>query len=585
MSVQPTGTIIPTPTIPPGSDTLTDIATVISSNDPHLAHGGSYETVCGSGVMIGGNYPCAPINMNRGLGDLTWVQGVPGTVFTGLQCYGPMDLAEMQASAMKGNDARVNRTIQDNLIGGFIPISEFEVRTATEAGGLADADTVARCEYTGQAVIHIHPALAEQWMGKEIIRVGRHLETVMGAMVSLNCWLPVDQIAVTGWLTVLKGASRVLDPYHDVSGGSGRGAPLNLWYVNVQTPATVFNDCNLAVLINGVEGGGPPPVAGPITVTSVTPTSIALDDFVTLQIDGTGFSKTSVVTFNDEPVPGTVYYSPTLLGASFLVSEFVSQIGNYEVSVIGSTNSGIMVNVTAPVKSASIQVSPSAGSLSGNWMYFRLNEYVGVGQGEHPDGTTDLTDAEITSIDWGDGSAPETGPFTRYPRPPLYGGFIRHAYENNGAYDITADLIGYDDETYLGYPVRIQYYFDSTPPFPGGVLVGSPYGIRPLDGYQGPPLPPDEHFQSIDWGDGTAVQTPPFTIAGTPPDATHIYTAAGQFYPRPIFADGSTSSTSVDVTAAVFDTQEELDAYVAAYEAQKVEQRPNRDAPEEDATE
>jgi len=243
-------------------------------------------------LVIGGNYPCAPINMNRGLGDLTWVQGVPGTVFTGLQCYGPMDLAEMQASAMKGNDARVNRTIQDNLIGGFIPISEFEVRTATEAGGLADADTVARCEYTGQAVIHIHPALAEQWMGKEIIRVGRHLETVMGAMVSLNCWLPVDQIAVTGWLTVLKGASRVLDPYHDVSGGSGRGAPLNLWYVNVQTPATVFNDCNLAVLIGGVEGGGPPPVVGPVTLTSVTPTDISLDGFVTLQINGTGFSKT-----------------------------------------------------------------------------------------------------------------------------------------------------------------------------------------------------------------------------------------------------------------------------------------------------
>jgi len=579
MSVQPTGTIIPTPTIPPGSDTLTDIATVISSNDPHLAHGGSYETVCGSGVMIGGNYPCAPINMNRGLGDLTWVQGVPGTVFTGLQCYGPMDLAEMQASAMKGNDARVNRTIQDNLIGGFIPISEFEVRTATEAGGLADADTVARCEYTGQAVIHIHPALAEQWMGKEIIRVGRHLETVMGAMVSLNCWLPVDQIAVTGWLTVLKGASRVLDPYHDVSGGSGRGAPLNLWYVNVQTPATVFNDCNLAVLINGVEGGGPPPVVGPVTLTSVTPTDISLDGFVTLQINGTGFSKTTVVYFNGQPVPGTVYYTPELLGASIIPSNFVAAAPTIAVVKVSGSNDMLNVNVTAPVKSASIQVSPSAGSKSGFWMYFRLYEYVGVGQGEHPDGTTDLTDADIASIDWGDGSAPQTAPFERFPRAPLYGTFIRHAYENSGTYNITADLNGYEDEVYTGYPITPDYYLEANPSN-YAVLVNAPFGLRPLDGYQGAPMPPDANFTSINWGDGTAVQSPPFTVDGGG-YATHVYTVAGPYTAQVAFVDGSTENGAVTVTVAA--TQEELDAYSAAYDEERVSQRP--EATEEDATE
>jgi hypothetical protein len=425
MTVQPTGTIIPTPTIPPGADTLTDIATVISSNDPHLAHGGAYETVCGTGVMIGGNYPCLPINMNRGLGNLTWVQGVPGTVFTGLQCYGPMDLAEMQASAMKNNDARVNRTIQDNLIGGFIPISEFEVRTATEAGGLADADAVARCEYTGQAVIHIHPLLAEQWMGKEIIRVGRHLETVMGAMVSLNCWLPVDQIAVTGWLTVLKGASRVLDPYHDVAPpGPNRGAPLNLWYVNVQTPATVFNDCDLAVLITGVSGGGPVVVPTPITVTAVDPVDMSLNNpYVSFTIDGTGFSPTSVATFNDEPIPGTVYYSPTQLTATIIPTNFVSQVGNYVVSVNGSTNGGIMVNVTD-------DLDPGACSWQQSTMFPEAGTPVGFRFYTSED-QVDLPDEDITTIDFGDGTTALTAPYTRRS-----GGWIDHTYAAAGTYTL-----------------------------------------------------------------------------------------------------------------------------------------------------
>jgi|GEM_PF-3358482 len=582
MSVQPTGTIIPTPTIPPGSDTLTDIATVISSNDPHLAYGGAYETVCGSGVMIGGNYPCAPINMNRGLGDLTWVPGVPGTVFTGLQCLGPMDLAEMQAAAMKNNDARVNRTIQDNLIGGFIPISEFEVRTATEAGGLADADTIARCEYTGQGVIHIHPALAEQWMGKEIIRVGRHLETVMGAMVSLNCWLPVDQIAVTGWLTVLKGASRVLDPYHDVAGpGSDSGAPLNLWYVNVQTPVTVFNDCNLAVLIGGVEGGGPPPVVGPITVTEVIPNTIAIDEFVTLQINGTGFSKTSVVYVNNQPVPGTVYYNSTLLGASFLASEFFPIPGSpYPVEVSGSDDT-VPVSVTAPLKDVSYTIAPPSGQDVGYPMYLRLSEWVGqLHDPQYPDGTSDLVDADILSIDWGDGTT-STAPYTRAPRPPLTGQFVTHTYEDydsEGIVNIVADLnpaTCNEDALTIPYTVSI-YYFLSQSPSSGGVLVGAPFGIRPIDA-GGNALPPDEHFTSVNWGDGTT-QPPPYTVDGNG-YATHSYAAAGTFTIGVTFQNAQSGATSTTVTAVA--TQEELDAFNAAYDASQAGQHEDSEGSED----
>jgi hypothetical protein len=563
MTVQPTGTIIPTPTIPPGSDQLTDIATVISTNDPHLAHGGTYETVCGTGVMIGGNFPCAPINMNRGLGQLTWVNGVPGTVFTGLQCIGPMDLPSMQATAMKNNDLRVNRTIQDNLIGGFIPVEDFEVRPATEAGGLADADTIARCEYTGQAVIHINPTLAEQWMGKEIIRVGRHLETVMGAMVSLNCWLPVDQIAVTGWLTVLKGASRVMDPYHDVSGS---GEPTNWWYVNVQTPVTVFNDCELAVLITGVEGGGPPPVAGPVTVTAVSPDTIPLDDVggYMVTVTGTGFSKTSVVLINNEAAR-TTYSSPTSLTALFVPEEFFPLgPGSYPVGVIGSNS--VTVEVIEGMRGpASTIVSPSAGQVPGTAMHLRLYEYVGaVNDPQYPDGTTDLVDADIVSIDWGDGTALQTPPFTRGSRAPLIGQFIAHTYANAGDFDITANLAENFEPattTFYAYPVAIYYYLQKNPAT-GGVLVGAPFGVRPVDGSSNP-LPPNDHFTTIDWGDGTAIQSPPFTVDGGG-YATHTYAAAGTFAPQVTFVSDQEAETSITITVAA--TQEDLDALNAAEE-------------------
>jgi len=251
MTVQPTGTALATPTFPLGADQLTDVANVVSMNDPHLYHGGSYESsgLCGTGVLVAGTDPCTQQDLLQSIDPVMWTEGYPGLVITGASCLGAVDLTTLQASALRNVEARVNRTIQDNIVGGLIPTSEFDDRPLTGNDSLAVAAQIARCEYLGQAVIHVNPVLAAPYMGKEIIRVGRHLETVGGSMISLSCGMAEDELAITGALTVYKGANRVLDPMPVRAVG---GQITNQWFVSVQTPVTVFADCGLLVLITSI---------------------------------------------------------------------------------------------------------------------------------------------------------------------------------------------------------------------------------------------------------------------------------------------------------------------------------------------
>jgi hypothetical protein len=114
----------------------------------------------------------------------------------------------------------------------------------------------------------------------------------------------------------------------------------------------------------------------------------------------------------------------------------------------------------------------------------------------------------------------------------------------------------------------IDYYIGYLPS-PPNMLVGGTLAVWPRDGYQGAQLVADQHFTSIDWGDGTAVQTPPFTVDGSG-HVTHVYAAAGVFNSQYTFVTGATSGLNSTVTTTVVATQEELDVLNAAM----VEQRP-----------
>jgi hypothetical protein len=218
--------------------------------------------------------------------------------------------------------------------------------------------------------------------------------------------------------------------------------------------------------------------------------------------------------------------------------------------------------VVAVPNTASWAVVPSEGSGAYPWanVWFRVYDYVGP-EGEEPDGTTDLADSDIESLDWGDGTV-VTAPYVRAPRPPFYGDWFKHAYATSGTFVITAHLTAdWAADLSVSYPINIDYYMGKTPN-PPNLLVGQVFGIWPIDGYQGPPLPPDEHFNWISWGDGSPVETPPYVVDGNG-HATHVYSAAGSFRTEAEYANGDSVFVTATV-ATVVGTQAELDALNAA---------------------
>jgi hypothetical protein len=187
----------------------------------------------------------------------------------------------------------------------------------------------------------------------------------------------------------------------------------------------------------------------------------------------------------------------------------------------------------------------------------------------------EATDAEIASISWGDGSANSVAPYTRTQ------GYIGHAFTSHGTInpDGSVTPLTYTvDFTDPGAPnatgtfdVQVDYYLGYLPS-PPNMIVGGTLAIRPLDGYQGPPAPggPNAHIVSIDWGDGTAVQHPPFTIDGSG-YATHVYASTGVFNSQYEFVSGGQTGLNATVTATVVGTQEELDEANARWEAENAE--------------
>jgi hypothetical protein len=190
-------------------------------------------------------------------------------------------------------------------------------------------------------------------------------------------------------------------------------------------------------------------------------------------------------------------------------------------------------------------------------------------------------DAEIASITWGDGTAPQVAPYTQVQ------GYIRHTYEVHGTVhpDGSVDELPWTvDFTDPGspnatgtYPVLIDYYMTANPSN-WAILVGGTFGIKPIDGYQGPVLPPDSHYATIDWKDGSPVQSPPYTVDGGG-FATHVYNATGTFVLEIAYFNGQMTSGGLNVTATVVGTQEELDAYNATYDP-SVHEKPPREGAE-----
>lgn len=176
------------------------------------------------------------------------------------------------------------------------------------------------------------------------------------------------------------------------------------------------------------------------------------------------------------------------------------------------------------------------------------------------------TDAEITSITWENGVV-QTPPFDRDVL-----GRIRHTYTAFGPKDWRVDFTDPGAAPVTGSVHVTYYYYIGWLPSSGIIVVGDSIAIRPLDNWQGNPLPPDEHFAAVDWADGSPIQHPPFTVDGNG-YATHVYTAAEVYNIQIGFIDTSTTSLGITVTA----TQEDLDAL--SDQPPPVEGKPPPDVP------
>ena len=158
------------------------------------------------------------------------------------------------------------------------------------------------------------------------------------------------------------------------------------------------------------------------------------------------------------------------------------------------------------------------------------------------------TDAEIASITWEPGVV-QTAPFVRDVL-----GRILHTYTSFGDKNWQVDFAN-GATPITGSVHATYYYYVGWLPSNGRILVGGSIAIRPLDNWQGNPLPPDEHFAAVDWQDGSPIQHPPFTV-DVDGYATHVYNAVGVYNIQIGFIDTLITSLGITVTA----TQEDLDA-------------------------
>jgi hypothetical protein len=273
-----------------------------------------------------------------------------------------------------------------------------------------------------------------------------------------------------------------------------------------------------------------------------------------------------------------IQHPPFTVDGNGYATHVYNTVGNYSIQIgfvdNSTTSLGLQVKA-APPTYAVTEKAPNPANPPVPWLPVQVLKVDQVTPTPGP-----ATDAEIASITWGDGRT-QTAPYAKLQ------GHITHTYEVHGTVHPdgsvdelpwTVDFVEPTAANATGtYPVLIDYYMQANPST-WAILVGGTFGFKPIDGYQGPALPPDSHYKSIDWADGSPVQHPPYTVDGGG-FATHVYATAGQDYLILIeYFNGQLSSGSLDVTVSVFETQEELDAHVAALDPDAHKQSPREGA-------
>ncbi|TPW19260.1 MAG: FG-GAP repeat-containing protein, partial [Elusimicrobia bacterium] len=166
------------------------------------------------------------------------------------------------------------------------------------------------------------------------------------------------------------------------------------------------------------------------------------------------------------------------------------------------------------------------------------------------------------AVDWGDGGPPEPAAVVQ----DATGGLVHasHQYTSNGTYTVTVCVTDEDGAQGCGALEAHVVVTNGAPEVqvsdPGSVAEGGPPATL-LFAFNDP-NPTDEHAVTIDWGDGTPPDTPPFQDAGAAGlgRAAHAFTDSANFPVRIQVCDGRGACGGVETVVVVANLPPVVDA-------------------------
>ena len=248
------------------------------------------------------------------------------------------------------------------------------------------------------------------------------------------------------------------------------------------------------------------------TVTISGPSTVNEEATYTLDLSATGNAPNHPITswtinWGDGSAPETVSGNPST--ATYVYAN----AGSYTITASATEDEGTFA-ATAPVNVTALVVPPTV-TISGNSTVnedatYTLDLSATGNPSNHP----------ITSwtINWGDGSAPET--ITGNP------GSATYVYANAGSYTITASAT--DDEGTFAAAAPVNVTAEVVPPTVtiSGASTVNEDATYTLDlSATGNPSNHPITSWTINWGDGSASQT----ITGNPSSVTYVYANAGSY--------------------------------------------------------
>ena len=341
--------------------------------------------------------------------------------------------------------------------------------------------------------------------------------------------------------------------------GNAPNHPITSWTINWgdgSAPETISGNPSTATYVyanagsytitaSATEDEGTFAAAAPVNVTAeVVPPTVTIsgnstvneDATYTLNLSATGNPSNHPITswtinWGDGSAPQTITGNPT--SATYVYAD----AGSYTITASATEDEGTFaaaapVNVTAEVVPPTVTIS-GASSVNEDATY-TLNLSATGNPSNHP----------ITSwtINWGDGSAPET--ITGNPTSATY------VYADAGSYTITASAT--EDEGTFAAAAPVNVTAEVVPPTvtisgASSVNEDATYTLN-LSATGNPSNHPITSW-TINWGDGTGDQT----VDGNPESATHAYTDAGSYTVTASATEdeGTFSATPLDVNVLV----------------------------------